>query len=263
MEKVENGGRSRLGSLRQSLLPPPPNRSVGSASGRKEYVFIKPLQSWVKFDQIVMSQDCFWARVLSWKFRLKVGIKSGKIWPENILFRKTIICYEIKRLTIEHKWHQTPYIFRIVYLPVVILWAIQRCKLKECHQNSESPKNVTKIPDGIEMCIGPMLFVCQSVCSRTFVNGSGTAGPIRMEQTPKDAPKRRNDDGVRHVPCAAAWTLSKTAWAGHFFRTERRRDTKLSAYVHPGTIQDPGKWRPRGFKIVPAGHNFVFQPYAL
>ena len=64
--------------------------------------------------------------------------------------------------------------------------------------------------------------VCQSVCPRTFVNNSGTAGPICTRQTPKDAPKRRNDDGVCHVappatwhvPRAAAWTLSKNTFAG-------------------------------------------------
>ena len=41
--------------------------------------------------------------------------------------------------------------------------------------------------------------VCLSVCPRTFVNNSGTEGRIRTRQTPKDAPKRRNDDGVCHV----------------------------------------------------------------
>ena len=59
--------------------------------------------------------------------------------------------------------------------------------------------------------------VSQCVCPRTFVNSSGSAKPIRTGQTPKDAPKRRNDDGVGHVapratcdpPRAAAWTLRK------------------------------------------------------
>ena len=41
--------------------------------------------------------------------------------------------------------------------------------------------------------------VSQCVCPRTFVNNSGSAKPIRTGQTPKDAPKRRNDDGVGHV----------------------------------------------------------------
>ena len=64
--------------------------------------------------------------------------------------------------------------------------------------------------------------VCLSVCPRTFVNNSGTDGPIWTRQTPKDAPKRRNDDGVCHVapratwhvPRAAAWILSKNTLAG-------------------------------------------------
>ena len=41
--------------------------------------------------------------------------------------------------------------------------------------------------------------VDQCVCPRTFVNSAGSAKPIRTGQTPKDAPKRRNDDGVGHV----------------------------------------------------------------
>ena len=64
--------------------------------------------------------------------------------------------------------------------------------------------------------------VCVSVCPRTFVNSGRTEGPIWTRQTPKDAPKRRNDDGVCHVapratwhkPRAAAWTLSKNTLAG-------------------------------------------------
>ena len=113
--------------------------------------------------------------------------------------------------------------------------------------------------------------VCVSVCPRTFVNSSGTEGRIRTRQTPKDAPKRRNDDGVCHVapratwhvPRAAAWTLSKTILAGQSGRKKGRRDTKLSGYVHPGGIHVPCKWRLNRVKIVPSGHDFVFQPYAL
>ena len=45
--------------------------------------------------------------------------------------------------------------------------------------------------------------VSQSVSvSKTFVNSSGSAKPIRTGQTPKDAPEIGNDDGVvtwRHV----------------------------------------------------------------
>ena len=46
-------------------------------------------------------------------------------------------------------------------------------------------------------------------------------------------------------------------------RREGRRDTKLAEYIRPGMVHVLCKWRPRGVKIVPAGHNFVFQPYAL
>ena len=69
----------------------------------------------------------------------------------------------------------------------------------------------------------PGLFVSLSdVCPRTFVNSGRTDGPIWTRQTPKDAPKRRNDDGVCHVapratwhvPRVAAWTLSKNTLAG-------------------------------------------------
>ena len=77
--------------------------------------------------------------------------------------------------------------------------------------------------------------VCQYVCPRTFVNSSGTAGPIWTRQTPKEAPKRRNDDRVCHVapratwhvPSAAARLLSKTIHAGQSVRKKGRRDTKL------------------------------------
>ena len=69
---------------------------------------------------------------------------------------------------------------------------------------------------------GACLSVSQSVCPRTFVNSGRTDGPIWTRQTPKDAPKRRNDDGVCHVapratwhvPRAAAWTLRKNTLAG-------------------------------------------------
>ena len=58
-------------------------------------------------------------------------------------------------------------------------------------------------PEGIEIDIGRIVFVCMyvcvSVCPRTLVNNSGSAKPIRTGQTPSDAPKRRNDDGVGHV----------------------------------------------------------------
>ena len=114
--------------------------------------------------------------------------------------------------------------------------------------------------------LGRRLFVSMCVCPRTFVNSGGTAGPIRTKQTPKDAPKRRNDDGVCHVtpratwhvPRAAAWTLSKTIFAGQSVRKNGRRDTKLSGYVHLGGIHVPCKWRLNRVKIMPSGHDFVF-----
>ena len=55
------------------------------------------------------------------------------------------------------------------------------------------------------------LSVCQSVCPRTFVNSGRTDGPIWTGQTPKDAPKRRNDDGVCHVAPRATWHVPRAA----------------------------------------------------
>ena len=60
-------------------------------------------------------------------------------------------------------------------------------------------------PEGIEIDIGRIEFVCMCVCSSVFVNSSGSAKPIRTRPTPKDAPKRRNDDGVGHVAPRATW----------------------------------------------------------
>ena len=53
--------------------------------------------------------------------------------------------------------------------------------------------------------------VCVSVSPRTFVNSSGAAKPIRTGQTPFDAPKRRNDDGVGHVALRATWHVPRAA----------------------------------------------------
>ena len=67
-------------------------------------------------------------------------------------------------------------------------------------------------PVGIEIDIGRIVFVCVSVqCPRTFVNSSGSAKPIRTGQTPFDAPKRRNDDGVGHVAPRATWHVPRVA----------------------------------------------------
>ena len=49
------------------------------------------------------------------------------------------------------------------------------------------------------------------VCPRTFVNNSVTDGPIWTRQIPKDAPKRRNDDGVCHVAPRATWHVPRAA----------------------------------------------------
>ena len=61
----------------------------------------------------------------------------------------------------------------------------------------------------------PGLFVGQSVsvsvCPRTFVNSGRTDGPIWTRQTPKDAPKRRKDDGVCHVAPRATWHVPRAA----------------------------------------------------
>ena len=80
-------------------------------------------------------------------------------------------------------------------------------------ENGRSPFSEWRFPLGrvgrIELPAG--LFVCQSVCPRTFVNNSGTDGPIRTRQTPKDAPKRRNDDGVCHVAPRATWHVPRAA----------------------------------------------------
>ena len=43
------------------------------------------------------------------------------------------------------------------------------------------------------------------------MNNSGTDGPIWTRQTPKDAPKRRNDDGVCHVAPRATWHVPRAA----------------------------------------------------
>ena len=56
------------------------------------------------------------------------------------------------------------------------------------------------------------LFVGGSVCvSRTFVNSSGSAKPIRTGLTTKDAPKRRNDDGIGHVAPRATCEAPRAA----------------------------------------------------
>ena len=75
-------------------------------------------------------------------------------------------------------------------------------------------------PEGIEIDIGRMVLVCVSVClwvcPRTFVNSFGSAKLIRTGQTPFDAPKRRNDDGVGHVAPSGTWHVPRAAaWTQH------------------------------------------------
>ena len=80
-------------------------------------------------------------------------------------------------------------------------------------ENGRSPFSEWRFPLGrvgrIELPAG--LFVCQSVCSSILVNSSGTDGRIRTRQTPKDAPKRRNDDGVCQVAPRATWHVPRAA----------------------------------------------------
>ena len=52
---------------------------------------------------------------------------------------------------------------------------------------------------------GACLSISQSVCPKTLVNSGRTDSPIWTRQTPKDAPKRRNDDDVCHVAPRATW----------------------------------------------------------
>ena len=54
-------------------------------------------------------------------------------------------------------------------------------------------------PGGL-FVVGQSVSQSVSQCvSKTFVNSSGSAKPIRTGQTPKDAPEIGNDDGVGHV----------------------------------------------------------------
>ena len=80
-------------------------------------------------------------------------------------------------------------------------------------ENGRSPFSEWRFPLGrvgrIEMPAG--LFVSQCVCSSISVNSSGTEGQIRTGQTPKDAPKRRNDDGVCLVAPRATWHVPRAA----------------------------------------------------
>ena len=60
-------------------------------------------------------------------------------------------------------------------------------------------------------CLSVSQSVSQSVCPRTFVNSGRTDGPIWTRQTPKDAPKRRNDDGICHMAQRATCEAPRAA----------------------------------------------------
>ena len=72
-----------------------------------------------------------------------------------------------------------------------------------------------------------------------FVNSGRTDGRIWTGPSPFDAPKRRNDDGIRHVaprvtwhvPRAAALTLTKTSAGAKFWkgRSQRPQIFRVSA----------------------------------
>ena len=122
----------------------------------------------------------------------------------------------------------------------------------------------------VDFCNSPEP-VCPAVCPRTFVNNSRTDGPIWTRQTPKDAPRRRNDDGIClvapratwHVPRAAAWTLSKTICSGVQPKREESESPNFQGRCTPVWDVCFCKWRLNRVKIMPSGHDFVFQPYAL
>ena len=46
-------------------------------------------------------------------------------------------------------------------------------------------------------------------------------------------------------------------------QTGRVRELKLSGNMHPGRGHVPCKLRLNRVKIMPSGHDFIFQPYAL
>ena len=76
----------------------------------------------------------------------------------------------------------------------------------EMKENGRGPFSEWRFPPvriPAAFCNAGRLFVSQSVsqivCSSISVNSSGSAKPIRTGPTPKDAPKRQNDDGVGHV----------------------------------------------------------------
>ena len=80
-------------------------------------------------------------------------------------------------------------------------------------ENGRSPFSEWRFPLGRvpESKCRAGLFVSGYVCPRTFVNSGRTDSPIWTRQTPKDAPKRRNDDGVGHVAPRATWHVPRAA----------------------------------------------------
>ena len=53
--------------------------------------------------------------------------------------------------------------------------------------------------------VGPMVFVCLSVCPSILARGAPTAGQIGTGDTPFDAPERRKDDGNNDSVAGTTW----------------------------------------------------------
>ena len=78
--------------------------------------------------------------------------------------------------------------------------------------------------------------------------------------SPRDSPQRQ---GGASVPCRISQSCaSETFGYAARGRSQRPQTFRLDA-PWSGMAHVLCKWRPRGVKIVPAWHNFVFQPYAL
>ena len=94
-----------------------------------------------------------------------------------------------------------------------------------------------------------------------FVNSGRTDGRIRTGPSPFDAPKHRNDDGMRHValhatwhvPRAAARTLTKTSAGTKFSKGRLQRPQTCRVHApwlwHTYHVSDD----PKGSKYCPQG----------
>ena len=79
-----------------------------------------------------VSRDCFWVRVRSGKFILKINIE-WKISPKNGLFWVTKLYYQSKQVENWTECHQTPHIsycFLVIHVSAIQMWI-----LKESHKN--------------------------------------------------------------------------------------------------------------------------------